>query len=75
MSHSVNLTQGKEALFLHDVQVAVDEVRESIESLETATAYTPTAGLFATSDPTSIEEALNRIAALLKTLNSNTPIP
>lgn len=37
--------------------------------------YTPTAGLFSDPQPTTAEDALNRIAALVKTLNGGTPIP
>lgn len=37
--------------------------------------YAPTAGLFVAPDPTNAQDALNRIAALVKTLNGGAAIP
>lgn len=38
-------------------------------------SFTPTATLFADAQPTNLTDAVNRIAALAKILNSGTPIP
>jgi len=82
MSHQVKFVPGKEELFFHDAELAVTEIRADVDALETAVgdletavAYTPTAGLFESPAPTTIAQALNRMAALLKTLNSDTEIP
>lgn len=37
--------------------------------------YAPTAGLFVAPDPVNVQDGMNRMAALLKTLNGGLPIP
>lgn len=47
----------------------------NILALSSQSSYTPAAGNFANPQPTEVANALDRIAALVKTLNGGVPIP
>lgn len=45
------------------------------EAIADATEFTAETGIWATSDPLTLQDAVTRLAALVKTLNTDTAIP